>query len=172
MEFHFTHQDFPLILRQIVETSLPQLQTMSKVQLAHKPTPQKWSKQEILGHLVDSAYNNHQRFLRATTQNNLVFQGYDQVRWVQFNAYQKRNSSEIIQLWTLSNLHLAMLIGQIPENILWRDTTDHNFHLIGMNPIQEGHPSSLAYFVWDYIYHLEHHLGQILPEYEKISTIF
>ncbi|MEM6770857.1 MAG: DinB family protein, partial [Bacteroidota bacterium] len=61
-----------------------------------KPQPNIWSKQEILGHLVDSAYNNHQRFLRAPGQGDLRFPGYDQDEWVRRNGYQNRPSEEVI----------------------------------------------------------------------------
>ena len=75
-----------------------------KENLSHKSSPEKWSPKEILGHLIDSAYNHHQRFLRANTQENLVFQGYEQAFWVVANRYQARPSNEIIDFWYQANL--------------------------------------------------------------------
>jgi hypothetical protein len=43
----------------------PLLLVIDEQTFSHKPAPGKWSKKEIPGHLVDSANNNHQRFLRA-----------------------------------------------------------------------------------------------------------
>jgi len=160
------------ILTQILDEAVPQLLALSPEKMQAKTAPNKWSKQEIMGHLVDSAYNNHQRFLRAEGQGNLIFHGYDQVGWVQRNAYQKREWAEIVKLWESTNRHLAQVITTIDPDFLKLDTSDHNFHLIGMNRPAEGSLSSLSYLVWDYIFHLEHHVKQLLPEYERILPPF
>ncbi|MEO0876670.1 MAG: DinB family protein [Bacteroidota bacterium] len=160
------------ILDQIVMTARLQLQQVSSEEMAAKPKPEKWSKKEILGHLIDSAYNNHQRFLRAEQQGNLVFQGYDQNAWVKKNAYQVRELSELIQTWAMVNYHLARLVEGIPVDLLEETTSDHNFHIIGMNRPTEGSASSLGYLIWDYIAHLEHHLSQLIPTYRLINPPF
>jgi len=61
---------------------MPMLEAMPNEQTGHKPAPEQWSPGEIIGHLIDSASNNHQRFVRAQFQDNLVFSGYDQNAWV------------------------------------------------------------------------------------------
>lgn len=160
-------QNYSEVLRAIVATAIPQLEALSSVELAAKSSPEKWSKQQILGHLIDSAYNNHQRFLRAEAQDNLVFFGYDQNAWVQKNRYQERASTEIIQTWVSVNEHLAWLISSLSPELLNASTTDHNFHIIGMERPAEGQPSSLGYLVEDYLFHLEHHLAQILPDFQR-----
>jgi hypothetical protein len=55
--------------------------------VALKPAPDRWSKKEILGHLIDSAANNHQRFVRAQGTPRLEFPGYEQEFWVATQAY-------------------------------------------------------------------------------------
>ncbi len=42
--------------------------------------PNKWSKKEIIGHLINSATNNHQRFVRCQFETipKIV---YDQNKW-------------------------------------------------------------------------------------------
>ena len=133
-----------------------------------KSNEHQWSKKEILGHLIDSAMNNYRRFMLASSQDDLVFEGYDQTNWVLKNKYQSRDIKELFQLWTILNLHLNALMAAEPFELVTRKTTVHNFHEIGMNPIEEGVPSSMAYLFWDYLFHLEHHLTQIFPEYKRI----
>ncbi len=160
------------ILTQILDEAVPQLLAQSPEAMQHKTEPGKWSKQEIMGHLVDSAYNNHQRFLRAAGQGNLIFNGYDQVAWVQKNAYQEREWAEVVKLWEATNRHLGHVIRSIDPSFLVHETAEHNFHIIGMNRPVEGSLSSLAYLIWDYIFHLEHHLTQLLPGYERVLPPF
>jgi len=155
------------LLQQIIEAALPQLHHLPTLNFNEPPSPTKWSKKQILGHLIDSAYNNHQRFLRAEAQGDLIFQGYDQDEWVRLNNYQNRDKEEVINTWFAVNQHLAHLIASIPEEVMNRMTTEHNFHKVGMVRPEEREPASLGYLVWDYIFHLEHHLAQILPDYEK-----
>ena len=153
----------------IVTQAVPQLRAISKEDFAYKENPDKWSKQEILGHLIDSAYNNHRRFLIATYQNELIFDGYQQDQWVQLNGYQKRDHNEIIFTWVSANQHLSFLLESIPEEVINQETTNHNFHIIGMNRPEDGVASSLGYLIWDYLFHMEHHLEQILPVYAKLN---
>jgi len=159
-------------LQQIIKKAHRLLVQQSEVEFAQKTKPKRWSKKEILGHLIDSAYNNHQRFLRAEAQGDLIFQGYNQNEWVRKNNYQNRSLEEIVETWRLTNLHLSHLIANLPEASLQQTTTVHNFHIIGMNRPQEGAPSSLSYLIWDYIFHLEHHLVQILEDYERVGDPF
>lgn len=53
---------------------------------SEKINPAKWSKKEILGHLIDSATNNHHRFVRVQFETNLKI-SYDQNKWNQYNFY-------------------------------------------------------------------------------------
>lgn len=160
------------ILSQILDEATPQLLARSPEEMQHKTAPSKWSKQEIMGHLIDSAYNNHQRFLRAEEQGKLVFNGYDQVAWVKRNAYQARDWVEIVEFWEAANRHLGHVIASIDPLFLLKETSDHNFHIIGMNRPAEGSLSSLSYLIWDYIFHLEHHLKQLLPAYQLVLPPF
>ena len=165
-------KQYPITLRQIINTAESALHSIDDDLFNHKSTPNKWSKKEILGHLIDSAYNNHQRFIRAEEQGNLIFPGYNQPLWVIRNNYQNRDKREVIDSWFQVNQHLSFLIEQIPEDVMNRKTRDHNFHLICMNLIQEGVSTTLSYLVWDYLFHLEHHLKQIIPGYQSLSGNF
>ena len=160
-------QDYPQALRRIIRHTAETMTLISSQDFNHKDHPHKWSKKELLGHLIDSAYNNHQRFLRATTQADFIFQGYDQDQWVLQNNYQNRPKEEVINTWVTVNQHLSILLEGLPKELLTRETTQHNFHKICMNRLEEGEKSSLPYLIWDYLFHLEHHLVQILPNYHK-----
>lgn len=159
-------------LNEIIDLSYDQLQAIDQHDFSIQPSPSKWSKKQIIGHLIDSAYNNHQRFLSAHNQDNLIFQGYDQEAWVALNDYQNRSQEEVLNTWRVANQHLAHLIGGISDDLLNHKTRTHNFHIIGMNRPDEGSLSSLAYLIWDYIFHVEHHLNQILPDYQNRLKAF
>lgn len=161
--------DYPRKLRNIIAMANISLDKISDADFEYKPNSTTWSKKEILGHLIDSAYNNHQRFIRAEGQGNLIFQGYDQVDWVIKNNYQNRSTDELIHTWVTANLHLCCLVETLSATTLQEETIDHNFHEIGMVRPPEGAPSSLEYLFWDYIFHVEHHLAQIIDGYEKTN---
>ena len=154
-------------LNTIINNAIDKIKAITDEDFNHKPSPIKWSKKEILGHLIDSAYNNHQRFLRANTQDDLIFQGYDQDNWVIMNNYQNRSRDEVLDTWITVHRHLGELIEKLPAHILERQTSKHNFHKICMNRLQAEDTATLAYLVWDYLFHQEHHLSQIISGYER-----
>jgi len=149
-------------LVQLIESSADSLKQMDPAAQIVKKSPEIWTNQEILGHLIDSAYNNHRRIVLASNQEDLIFDGYPQDHWVQAHAYNKSDWISLINTWKSVNLHLAQLIGNLPEQLLRRPTTNHNFHEIGFRPIEKGAPSSLDFLIEDYIAHLQHHLNQII----------
>ena len=125
----------------------PTLLTLSEESLQSRPVPGKWSKKEIIGHLVDSASNNHQRFVRAMRGEKPVIR-YEQDDWVSLQRYQTADSHELIGLWELYNRHLAHLIAGMSETDLKQTL------IIG------GEQVTLRYCAEDYVRHLEHHLRQ------------
>lgn len=147
-------------LRERVERAAQLLRAVPEAEAAHRPAPGKWSKKEILGHLVDSAANNHQRFVRARFQDELVFPGYEQDDWVAAEGWQERPWNETLELWRLYNLHLAHVIATTPRALAERVNTRHNLHLRAWKKLAEGAPTTLAWFMEDYLGHLEHHLAQ------------
>jgi hypothetical protein len=127
-----------------------------------RPAPGKWSPREIIGHLIDSASNNHRRFVLAQQQDDLVFPGYQQDAWVAAQRYQDAPWEELVSLWRGFNLHLARVMEAAPESERTRPRTRHNLHQIAFRTIPEDQPATLEYFMRDYVDHLEHHLRQIL----------
>lgn len=146
--------------RQRIETGKTRLLAISEEQ-ASEARPDKWSPKQILGHLIDSAANNHERFVRAQFTNDLVCRGYDQDAWVTVQQYQNEPWADLIELWAAYNRHLLHLIGVMPKNLLNSDRKEHNLDQVAFRPVSRSSSTTLEYFVRDYADHLSHHLTQI-----------
>jgi hypothetical protein len=109
-----------------------------------------WSRKQVIGHLIDSASNNHQRFVRAMLQESLETPGYDQAGNVRVQAVQKAEWLLLVSLWASYNRYLAHVIAQIPANKL-----ETPCRIGGREPV------TLRYVAEDYLAHLLHHLRQI-----------
>lgn len=147
--------------RATVVNATERLGAISAEDSARRSSPDKWSIKEVLGHLIDSAANNHQRFVRAQFTDDLVFPGYEQEKWVNAQRYIDESWSDMIQLWSSYNLHLVHVIAAIPEATLTRARIHHNLDQIALRPVDKNDPTTLDYFVRDYLVHLKHHLDQI-----------
>jgi hypothetical protein len=115
--------------------------------------PDKWSRKQILGHLIDSATNNHQRFIRMQIAPELKFPGYEQNEWVRLNHYAARPWKELVVLWAAYNRHLAEVMARIaPETLahVWDKSGD-----------QGDTRYDLEFVATDYVVHLRHHVEQI-----------
>lgn len=113
--------------------------------------PGKWSKKQALGHLVDSAANNHQRFVRLQLAPRIDLPGYDGDAWVRVQRYQDRPWLEIVQLWQTYNTQLAAVIRSVDPKSL-----QNVWHT------PDGKDLTLEFLMRDYVTHLRHHLDQIL----------
>jgi hypothetical protein len=103
-------------LREAVERAVPALLALPDALTANPPAPGKWSPREIVGHLIDSASNNHRRFVLAQQQEDLVFSGYAQDAWVAAQRYQDAPWEELVSLWRQFNLHLARVMEAAPAS--------------------------------------------------------
>lgn len=155
--------DFVADFHRLVEHSAEALLAISEADSARRPARGKWSAKEIVGHLIDSASNNHQRFVRALFQDDLVFAGYDQDAWVSAQRYQEAPWPALVELWRAYNRHLARVMAATPEATRLRPHRRHTFDQIAWQTVPEDEPATLDYFMRDYVAHLRHHLGQILP---------
>ena len=104
----------------------------------------------MIGHLIDSAANNHQRFVRAQQSSELVSPAYDQEKWVSVQDYNSASWPDLKELWRLYNLHLAHVIRRIPAEKLQVKCT-----IGGKDPVTLGSVIDL------YLTHLKHHLDKI-----------
>lgn len=140
-------------LRSIIATVEPQLSRMNDDDMGHKPDPNEWSKKEILGHLIDSAANNHQRFVRAANNVAVQFPTYDPNEWVRIQRHNERPWPSLVALWSAYNNHLSHVIECIPEEA---ESSPCN--------IGKEEPVPLSFVIKDYFRHLQHHLKDILDE--------
>ncbi len=142
---------------------------------SHSQVPRaagKWSPREIVGHLIDSAANNHQRFVRAQFTDELVFDGYEQVEWVATQRYQDELWSHLVQLWQVYNRHILHLISVTPAEERTRLRSKHNLHQIASDLLSEDQPVTLEWFMRDYLDHMKKHLDQIfesIPVAQSLS---
>jgi hypothetical protein len=142
--------DVAQVLQETVDASRGPLLAIGEEMAARRAGPENWSKKEILGHLIDSASNNHQRFVRLQSEELLVMPSYEQNHWVRAQNYGGREWSDLVELWLGLNRHLAHVIRH-------------------MDPAAAGHiwkaqssEYSLEFLIEDYVHHLRHHLAQIL----------
>jgi hypothetical protein len=135
-------------LDKIIETHLASLRSVSADEFSFKASPTKWSKKEILGHLVDSAQNNIRRFIVAQYEE-LPKIVYNQDKWVAITNYQEYQLSELIDLWYLLNKHVCQILTSMPIEMTKRQVQTEQVH-------------DVQWLAQDYIRHLLHHLHQVL----------
>src|SRR6218665_77449 len=132
-------------LEYLCDSIPPLLSAIPEEQFSAKSAVGKWSKKEILGHLIDSATNNHQRFVRVQFED-VPFIRYDQDNWNACSRYNSMSSEHLIRFWTVYNLHLAALVRLIPQEQLNRQCNTGGEKNV-----------SLGWLIGDYVQHLEYH---------------
>lgn len=136
-------------LHYIVEKVPKLLSQISEEKISEKPSPNKWSKKEIIGHLIDSATNNHHRFIRGQFEDIPDIR-YDQDEWNKYSFYQQMDSKQIILFWTIYNKQLIEIIKRIKIDNLKKKIK------VGDNLL------TIEFLFNDYVEHMEHHLKQIV----------
>ena len=158
------YEQFLKDFRDTIVSAKARLSEIPEPQSRQKSSPDDWSPAEVLGHLIDSAANNHQRFVRAQFTDDLVFSGYEQNQWVGSQKYSDEPWSDVIQLWSAYNLHLLHVASVIPEDVLTKARSPHTLDQIAFNLVDKNDPATLEYLIRDYVDHLRHHLDQIFAE--------
>lgn len=120
----------------------------------------KWTLKEILGHLIDSASNNHQRFVRLQIVDELIFPGYgkDNSKWLEIEKYNELNFSDIILLWKQYNVLIGNIIKTADESKLenhWKKT--------------DGDDITLKDLMIDYVSHIKEHVKHFEKTLEEIN---
>ncbi|HLL77645.1 MAG TPA: DinB family protein [Pyrinomonadaceae bacterium] len=128
------------------------------------PGEEGWTPKQIVGHLVDSAANNHRRFVLGQLTDDLVFDGYAQEDWVRAQKYDAADWDTLVALWRSYNLHLAHVMAQAPEEVLRHERAAHTLDRIAFKTVPADRPAALEYLMRDYVGHLKHHLRQIFPD--------
>lgn len=141
-------------LNKIVNEYSLRISTISDQEFSAKPLPNKWSKKEVLGHLIDSAQNNLRRFVCGQYESTPPKIVYDQDYWVKANNYQQTNGTEVIAMWKLINNQIATILETMPSSSYPKECDT------GKNSVTLH---SLEWLADDYVKHLKHHLNQIIP---------
>jgi len=152
------HDSLSLALQAVVSREAPLLKALSEQQAAAKPAgATSWSPKQELGHLIDSAINNHVRFVRGSLEPRLEGPGYQQDGWVDLHGYQEWPWSSVIAYWEGQNAQLVELVKRIPESRLGTSCE-----------IGGGAPVTLRFLIEDYTLHMQHHIDHLLKR-EKIT---
>ena len=144
-------------LQHHVDTIPMQLRSFTSEEFSGKPAPDKWSKKQILGHLIDSATNNHHRFVRGQFEKNPTIL-YEQDKWNAHSYYEKFSDAHLIAFWEIYNRHLIELIRNIPPHLMQSQCT-----------MDDGSTRTLEWLFDDYVRHMENHLEQITDR-ENVRT--
>lgn len=126
---------------------------MNEQDLLERPAEGKWSRKEILGHLIDSAVNNLKRFtdIQHSAQPYTI-QSYSQVHLVTENNYQELPLSHLLQLWQSLNRQIVFVARNIPaEKLASKVQPQYN----------NKEMKTLGWLIADYVAHMEHHWKQV-----------
>jgi hypothetical protein len=146
-------------LRYAVRTLPGVLARFSEAESEVRPAPERWTKKEVVGHLIDSAANNHQRFVRGQLEPGRDFPRYEQEGWVRVQNYRAARWADLIDLWRAYNAHLLHVAEHMSD--VGRRATCR---------VGGGDEVTLAWLFADYVDHLEHHLRIVLGGWEVERT--
>ena len=143
-----------------VNEAYQRLVSLSDETIKARPNPGDWSVKEIVGHLIDSASNNHQRFVRLQVADRLVLPDYSQDNdtWVSIQCYQEAPWDDMLALWRHFNLHQARVIRAVNEECI-----DHIW------VVDEDTSITLGELMIDYLRHLKDHLQQIRERIDSMT---
>lgn len=141
-------------LRELVAAYSLRIGNITEDEFSAKPNSLKWSKKEVLGHLIDSAQNNLRRFICGQYETTPPKIRYDQNFWVNANAYQQFSKEEVITLWKLVNEQIAHVLTNMPQE---------NYTHTCDTGAEKPELKTLEFLAVDYIPHMKHHLNQIIP---------
>ncbi len=147
-------------LDKIIKEFAKKIGELSDSDFEQKANPKKWSKKEVVGHLIDSGQTNLRRFVCGQYDSSPSKIVYDQDFWVNANRYQEIERKDVIALWRLVNLQIANVLRSMPvENYTKSCDTS------------KGEPQlrTLEWLAIDYVKHLKHHLNQIMPSSFNIT---
>ena len=139
------------LLQAAIDRAWPEVRAISDEQATLPAKEGRWTSKQELGHLIDSAANNHMRFVRASLDGEYRGPGYEQDKWVEAHGYAETPWDDLIELWRRYNELLVQVVRRIPDSRLSAPC------LIGSYP-----EMTLGFVIEDYVRHLQHHLDQLL----------
>ncbi len=137
-------------LDQTLDEARTPLLAISEESAGRRARSESWSKKEILGHLIDSASNNHQRFVRLQLDKLLVMPAYQQNDWVRAQNYGGCRWHDLVEFWIAYNRHLGHILRHMDPN-----AAEHVWKA-------PGKEYTLEVLVEEYLSHLRHHLAQVV----------
>lgn len=139
-------------IRSIVERETGWLLSLPPEVTVARANAQGRTIRQILGHLVDSAGNNHQRIVRLQYNDPLEFPDYTQHNdlWISLQDYGSVPWEELVLLWKYYMRHIAHIISRIREDALENAWADFTGATVTLRAMAEGYAS-----------HLELHLAEI-----------
>ena len=149
-------QDFTAIttgIARVIETEEGVLNSLSVEAITLRRNSQNRTIKQILGHLIDSASNNHQRMVRLQYSKDLLFfpdYRQDNDLWIALQDYQHTDWSNLIQLWKFYNLHIIQVIQSVDKSKLDSYWCDFEGTIVTLKDMIEG-----------YLDHLLLHVGEI-----------
>jgi hypothetical protein len=146
--YFYSMKEITQQLKIIIDKHTELLYKIPLNELEAKPNPNKWSRKEIIGHLIDSAQNNIRRFVVAQHEHH-PYIVYAQDSWVAAANYQQYPVKDLIELWVLLNKHLCIVLENLPPAMEERQCLTEELH-------------SIKWLAADYNKHLLHHLHQLL----------
>jgi hypothetical protein len=141
-------------LNGLIEDYAKKFTKISDQEFSAKPLPNKWSKKEVVGHLIDSAQNNLRRFIVSQYESTPPKITYEQDFWVNTNGYQQMSSADVVALWKLMNERIVAVLTNMPEKNYKRNSDTGK---------QEAQLHTLKFLAEDYVKHLKHHINQVIP---------
>ena len=138
-------------VRRAVEEAGRDFANVDEARTALRQAPGKWCAREVLGHLIDSACNNHRRFVLGHAAATARWDGYVQDHWVSSQRYAEESWSDLVALWSAYNKHLAHVMESTPAAVAAFEATSPD----GSQQL------SVGFLMEDYVTHLDHHLAQI-----------
>jgi hypothetical protein len=139
-------------LNSIVAEFASKFSEFTESEFSSKPLPGKWSKKEVVGHLIDSGQNNLRRFIVGQYEMTPKIV-YDQDFWVNIINYQMMKGKDVIELWRLINYQIANVLRNMkPEAYTKMCSTSKGTEQL----------RSLEWLATDYVKHMKHHLNQAI----------
>ncbi|KPL15846.1 hypothetical protein AMJ74_00600 [candidate division WOR_3 bacterium SM1_77] len=132
----------------LVRTFHARLKTIPETRAAEKPRDGSWSLKEIVGHLIDSAANNHQRFVRLQEGDLEGFPSYNNENWIRIQHYRKVAWTELIEFWYVYNRMLLFIVKNVDAGSLKNEWT------------HEGESRTLEWLISDYYRHMKWHIDK------------
>lgn len=137
--------------RSRIEAAESKLTSITESHASQKYPGGEWTRKQVLGHLLDSAANNHIRFVVASLEGRFTGPKYDADGWVRTHDYRNLSWSYLFEQWRVRNSILAQVVDHVPEPALSAQCT-----------IGDDQPVTLRFIIEDYLDHLDHHVSDIL----------